>query len=140
MKVQLFTCLAIASMSGSAHAQDFDWAVLDGQWAESTGGQYGCRSDNLGHRFVVSPDKKQLTFQLTRKWMNPAGQEIEQYTASILSAEANSLMIKYSPDLPGMTAETLEWELRFIGPGTYRWRLASWPADRYNAVIGVKCD
>jgi len=134
MKVQLYVCLVVASISGAAHAQEFDWTLLNGRWAESTGGQYGCRPDNLGHRFVVSPDKKQLTFQLSKKWKNPAGQEIGQYTASILSAADNSLMIRYSPDLPGMTAETLEWELRFIGPGAYRWRPASWPADRYNAV------
>ncbi len=32
-----------------------------------------------------------------------------------------------------------EWEMRFIGPGTYRWRSTAWQEGQYNTVIGVKC-
>ena len=140
MKALLCICLMSASVGCSAEAREFDWSLLEGHWAESTGGQYACRPGSLGHRFAVSPDKTQLTFHLNKEFRQPEGQRaIKEYTADILSATDNSLMIKYSLDMPGMTEETSEWELRFIGPGAYRWRPASWPADRYNAVIGVQC-
>jgi hypothetical protein len=137
-----FRAVAFATLMTSSCAvfsQAFDWALLQGQWAESTKNQFGCRPDNLHYRFEVSADRQSLTFKLDRKWKVNTGKEVEQYTAAIKKAEANVLVISYGPELGEMPAEMKEWELRFIGPGTYRWRAVSWPEGQYNTVIGVKC-
>jgi hypothetical protein len=49
------------------------------------------------------------------------------------------LIIKYGPELANIPEEFREWEMRFIGPGTYLWRATSWPPNQFNTVIGVKC-
>ena len=130
------TFLVFASTSG---AQAFDWALLQGQWAEATRHQFGCRAENLHHKFVVSPDKKRVTFKLDRKWKIGTGKEVEEYSASVVREQPNVIVIKYSPELQGIPDEMREWEMRFIGPGTYRWRATAWPEGQYNEVIGVKC-
>ncbi len=131
--------LAAAMTSPVAFAQAFDWTMLQGQWAESAKNQFGCRKDNVHHRFEVSADRKSLTFKFDRKWEIRTGKEVEQYSAAIKKAETNMLVISYGSELGEMPADTKEWELRFIGPGTYRWRLMSWPEGQYNNVIGVRC-
>jgi hypothetical protein len=104
----------------------FDWSLLNGNWAESTPDQFGCRPDNLHQRFEVSPDRKTLTFRNDRKWRIGTGEVVEQYSASILSASPNVLIIRYGPELPPIPEEMREWEMRFIGPGEYRWRATAW--------------
>jgi len=117
----------------------FDWSLLQGNWAESTNHQFGCRPENLHQWLTVSDDKKTLTFKNDRKWKIGSGQTVEQYSASILRSSQNVLIIRYGSDLPDIPEEFREWELRFIGPGTYRWRAMSWKPGVYNDVIGVKC-
>ncbi|QAU34672.1 hypothetical protein [Janthinobacterium sp. 17J80-10] len=131
--------LALLCVTQTTIAQNFDWALLQGQWAESTDNKFGCRPDNLHHRFEASNDKKSLNFMLDRKWKVGTGKEVTQYSASILKAEANVLVISYGKDIGDLPPAMAEWELRFIGPGTYRWRSTSWPEGQYNTVIGVKC-
>lgn len=133
----LSLCLGLAS--APTVAQTFDWSLLAGEWAESTRHQFGCRPDNLHHEFVVSPDRKQITFKLDRLWKIATGQELREYSASVVSARPNVLVIRYGSELGSMAEGMREWELRFIGPGTYRWRSTAWPAGHYNDVIGVKC-
>jgi hypothetical protein len=134
-----FLPLAFALVTNVAVAQEFNWKLLEGKWAESTKHQFGCRPDNLHQTFTVSADRKTLTLNNDRRWKIGTGVEVTQYTATIVKAEAYSLFIKYGPELQGIPPEFREWEMRFIGPGTYRWRAASWGKDEYNSVIGVKC-
>jgi hypothetical protein len=122
-----------------AGAQTFDWSLLKGIWAESAENKFGCSSDNVHQTFDVSTDRKTLTFINDRKWRLDNGEELVRYSATIVSAAPNVLVIKYGNELKDMPDEYREWEMRFIGPGTYRWRATSWPQGRYNAVIGVKC-
>lgn len=117
----------------------FDWSLLQGKWAESTRHQFGCRPENVHQWLVVSEDKKTLTFKNDRKWKIGTGQEVEEYSASIIRASANVLVIRYGPELREIPDEMREWEMRFIGPGTYRWRATAWPDGEYNEVVGVKC-
>ena len=135
----LFTCL-VAIASSAACAQGFDWKLLEGKWAESTNHQFGCRTENLHQRFEISADRKTLVFKNDRRWRIGTGKEVTEYTASIVRAQGRSLFIKYGPELEGIPAEYREWEMRFIGPGTYRWRAQSWGQDEFNNVIGVKCE
>lgn len=133
---------AIASLicgTSASYAQTFDWKLLEGEWAESTEHRFGCRADNLHHRFLVSPDNKTITFKLDRKWKIGTGDEVTEYGASVLQSSENTLIIRYGSELKGIPDEYRQWELRFIGPGTYRWRATSWRTDQYNEVIGVKC-
>jgi hypothetical protein len=130
---------ATSSHSDELHKQDFDWSLLTGTWAESTEHQFGCRSGNVHFRFEVTQDKKRLTFKLDRKWKIGSGAELEEYSASILEQAPNVLVIRYGPELADLSDEMREWEMRFIGPGTYRWRSTAWRPGQYNAVIGVKC-
>lgn len=144
MKNVFLMLLAAISLEASAiPAQDgtpgFDWSLLQGKWAESTHHQFGCRPDNLHQRLSVSEDKKTLTFKNDRKWLIGSGQEVEDYSAAILRSSANVLVIRYGPALPNIPDEMREWEMRFIGPGTYRWRATAWREGVYNEVIGVKC-
>lgn len=139
MKLRL-TALALLFGSGCANAQVFDWARLNGTWAESTRNLYGCRSDNLHHSFVVSDDKKTITFKLDRPWKIGTGNEVREYKASIVAQSEWSLFIRYGAEVEGLSEEMREWELRFIGPGTYRWRATAWAPNEFNNVIGVRCD
>lgn len=141
ISLSLFALLPAAAHAIAAQylTSGFDWSLLQGKWAESTSHQFGCRSDNLHQWFIVSSDKKTVTFKNDRKWKIGTGQELEQYSASILSSYENVLVIRYGTDLPGIPDEMREWEMRFIGPGTYRWRATAWREGEYNNVIGVKC-
>jgi hypothetical protein len=134
-----YISIALVIFTSAAGAQEFNWKLLDGTWAESTKHQFGCRPDNLHQTFVVSTDRKTLTLRNDRRWKIGTGAEVTEYTATILKAQGSSLFIKYGPELQGIPPEFREWEMRFIGPGTYRWRAASWGTDQYNNVIGVKC-
>jgi hypothetical protein len=128
-----------ALCSSSVGAQSFDWNSLQGKWAESTKHQYGCRPDNLHQWLRPSYDRKTLVFKNDRKWKIASGQEVEQYAAAIVSARPNVLIIRYGNDFGEIPEQYREWEMRFIGPGTYRWRATTWGPGEYNDVIGVKC-
>lgn len=117
----------------------FDWSLLQGKWAESTRHQFGCRPENLHQWLSASEDKKTITFKNDRKWKIGSGQEVEEYSASIVRSSPNVLVIRYNRDLSDIPEEFREWEIRFIGPGTYRWRATAWPEGVFNDVIGVKC-
>ena len=135
-----FAVLPIAGHGAQqTEPQGFDWSLLNGNWAESTRHQFGCRAENLHQRFELSSDKKTLTFRNDRKWEIGTGQAAEQYSASVLHASPNVLIIRYGPELPGISEEMRQWEMRFIGPGTYRWRATAWREGVYNDVIGVRC-
>jgi hypothetical protein len=141
---RLLVTLAALTIAGCATQQEtdpqgFDWSLLNGNWAESTDHQFGCRAENLHQRFEVSPDRKTLIFRNDRKWKIGTGQVVEQYSASVLRASPNVLIVRYGAELPGIPEEMREWEMRFIGPGTYRWRATAWREGQYNDVIGVKC-
>jgi hypothetical protein len=137
--LRFLSALLAFMISSTVLAQSFDWTLLQGQWAESTKNQFACRPDNLHHRFEPSADKKSIVFRLDRKWKILTGKEVEHYAATIKKAELNVLVISYGPELGETPPEMKEWELRFIGPGTYRWRSTAWPEGQYNAVIGIKC-
>ena len=128
--------LPCAASAQRAH-EPFDWSLLEGNWAESADHAFGCRSDNLHFRFALSPDKKRVTFKLDRKWPI-AGQEVSEYSAEILEATGRALVIKYGPELTKIPDDMREWELLFIGPGTYRWRATAWRPGQYNTVVGVR--
>lgn len=139
MKIFQIGLIGLALISDVAHAQVFDRSMLDGLWAESTKYQFGCRPDNLHQRLELSADGKTLTMKNDRKWKIASGKEVTQYSATVVSATSNSLIIKYGPEMEGIPEQFREWEMRFIGPGTYLWRATAWPANRFNDVIGVKC-
>lgn len=139
MKIFQIGLIGLSLFSGTAYAQGFDHSMLDGLWAESTDYQFGCRPDNLHQRLELSADGKTLTMKNDRKWKIGSGGEVTQYSATVISSTSNSLVIKYGPEIAGIPDEFREWEMRFIGPGTYLWRATSWPANQFNAVIGVKC-
>jgi len=139
MKLPLLL-LALAALTPEARAQIFDWNRLNGTWAESTRNLYGCRPDNLHHRFVVSEDKKSITFKLDRPWRIGTGKEVREYKADVVAQSEWSIFIRYGQELEGIPDDMREWELRFIGPSTYRWRATSWAPQEFNNVIGVRCE
>jgi hypothetical protein len=136
---KLCSYLGLLLLTSSAAAQTFDWLLLQGEWAESTDHQFGCRPENLHQRFEASADKKTLSFKNDRRWKIGNGQVVESYTASIVRTSPNVLIIRYGANLSGIPDAMREWEMRFIGPGTYRWRATAWREGEYNDVIGVKC-
>lgn len=134
-----FVAAGLAVMSASVAAQPFDRSLLDGLWAESVRGKFGCVAGNLRTRFVLSEDGKTLTFKLDRKWKINTGQVVDEYSATVFKAEQHALFIQYDESPSSMSPDMIEWEMRFIGPGTYRWRSTAWPEGNYNNVIGVRC-
>ncbi|MEV4783323.1 hypothetical protein [Burkholderia sp. LMU1-1-1.1] len=138
MKSLHFRMICFALFAGAVNAQEFDRSMLDGVWAESTNFQFGCRPDNLHQRLELSSDGKTLTFNNDRKWKINAN-EVTEYSATVVRSTKNVLIIKYGSELVGIPDELREWEMRFIGPGTYLWRATSWRANQFNQVIGVKC-
>lgn len=139
MKLFHKSMICLVLLSGAADAQDFDRSMLNGLWAESTDYQFGCRPDNLHQQLELSPDGKTLTFKNDRKWKLGTGIEAVEYSASVVRSTRNMLVIKYPPAFGNLPEEFREWEMRFIGPGTYLWRATSWPENRFNTVIGVRC-
>lgn len=145
MNAQLFygPLLLVPLVAGAVPSRDvtpgFDWALLKGKWAESVRHQFGCTPENLHQWFTVSDDRKTLTFHNDRKWTIGTGQQVERYSADILRAAPNVLVIRYGSALAGIPDDMREWEMRFIGPGAYRWRAMVWREGEYNDVIGVRC-
>ncbi len=133
------TLVSACAQTSVDPVDSFDWTLLAGKWAESTQHQFGCRPENLHQRFELSSDRRTLTFVNDRKWKIGTGQAVERYAASVLEARRNVLVLRYGPELPGIPEGMRQWEMRFIGPGTYRWRATAWAPDEYNEVIGVKC-
>jgi hypothetical protein len=134
-----FISLAASAFPSQDAKPSFDWSLLKGVWAESTRHQFGCRSGNLHQRLSASEDRKTITFKNDRKWRIGSGEEVEEYSASIVRSLPNVLVIRYNREISGIPEALREWEMRFIGPGTYRWRATSWPEGVFNDVIGVKC-
>ncbi|MFM2118547.1 MAG: hypothetical protein RL722_15 [Pseudomonadota bacterium] len=132
--------LALLFTTQVVMAQDFDRTLLNGVWAESTNYQFGCRSENLHQRLELAKDGKTLTFMNDRDWQIGTGQKVRQYTASVMRSSVNVLVIRYGPELANIPDNMREWEMRFIGPGTYLWRATAWPPNQFNEVIGVKCE
>ena len=135
----LFWCAVPALACAGASAQAFDASLLAGQWAESLGNQFACRPGNVHQRFELSADRKHLRFRLDRAWRIGTGQEVREYGAQVLREEPAMLVIRYDDTVTGIPAGMREWELLFIGPGTYRWRASFWRRGEYNDVIGVRC-
>jgi hypothetical protein len=130
--------MALIALVANTHGQTFDWSLLSGKWAESAEAKYGCRPDNVHQTFSVSADKKKITFVLDRKW-KIGTEELSEYSATIVSSAPSVLVIRYGEELKDIPQEMREWEMRFIGPGTYRWRATAWREGVYNQVIGVRC-
>lgn len=134
-----FLSFAACAFTSQDATPGFDWSILEGKWAESTRNQFACRPENLHQWLSASEDKKAITFKNDRKWKIGSGQAVEEYSASIVRSSPNVLVIRYSGDLLDIPEEFREWEMRFIGPGTYRWRPTAWPEGVFNDVIGVRC-
>jgi hypothetical protein len=113
--------------------------MLQGLWAESVDAQFACVPSNLHARLSLSEDGKTLVFELDRKWKLSSGKKVQSYSAEVIRSEPRVLFIRYNADAGTAPPDQQEWEMRFLGPGTYRWRSTAWPEGRYNTVIGVKC-
>jgi hypothetical protein len=136
---QLVISVLAVLCAHAVHAQAFDRSMLQGLWAESSNAAFACVPSNLHTLLSLSEDGKTLTFKLDRKWKLSWGKEVEQYSATVVRSEERMLVIRYNPDAGTPPPDHQEWEMRFLGPGTYRWRSTAWPGGRYNTVIGVKC-
>ena len=120
-----------------APARPFNWKLLDGAWSESAGHQFACSADNAVYRIVVAPDKSRVTFRFDRPVELVGGKAVKEFGAEVRRADGNSLVLKYGPENSFMAAG--EWELRFIGPGTYRMGHDAWGKEKYNNIFGIKC-
>ena len=127
------------AVTSAARAEDFNFKLLEGEWAESVQNAFGCRPDNLHFRFAVSEDHQRLDFVLDRPWRIGNGPQVQHYGAAIVSQSPLMLVIRYDENVAAIPAGMREWELLFIGAGTYRWRATFWRRGEYNDVIGTKC-
>ena len=135
----VLACAGPCAAHAQAQAREFDYSLLNGEWAESVQNAYGCRPDNVHFRMAVSADRKHLDFVLDRPWRIGSAAPVQRYGAAIVSESPAMLVIRYDDSVAGIPANMREWELLFIGPGTYRWRATFWRRGEYNDVVGVKC-
>src|SRR5208282_2726344 len=126
-------------LSTTVSAQEFDRSLLTGDWVESDNTDFACTSNKAHQRFELSEDGKTLVFKLNRKLLIATGKIVDQYSASVLLALPKSLIIEYNDTegLPKGFPKT--WELAFIAPGVYRWRVTVAPEGHVNYVVGVRC-
>lgn len=118
----------------------FDPAQLAGGWSENASNEIACTPDNVRIRFAFDLDRRRLEFRLDRLQKLGDREAADRYSAQILSATPNTLIIRYDNEQrTTMAGRPLEWELSVVAPGVYRWRATDWPRHEVNAVVGIRC-
>ena len=116
--------------------QAFDPADLQGVWAESNRSHYACTPTNRRQRLALSSDGKTLsvTTELKSKTHAP-----DVVTLDVTRTDEHSLYLRFRGHEGSSDPLAGEWALSMLGPGVYRWHLASEHEGNRPAPIGVRC-
>lgn len=144
----LFRLITVATLIASSVAQaavgpaafPFDPAQLAGTWTESASNEVACAPGNIQMRIELDIPRQRIEFRLDRLRKLGDREAADRYSAQILSATPNSLIIRYDNEQRvTMSGKTVEWELTVVAPGIYRWRATDWARHEVNAVVGIRC-
>lgn len=117
----------------------FDPAQLAGVWTENASNEIACAPGKLQFRFRLDTTRQRLEIRADRP-QKLGDREADRYSAQILSATPNSLIIRYDNEQRvTMAGKMVEWELSVVAPGIYRWRATDWPRHEVNTVVGIRC-
>ncbi|TXH07207.1 MAG: hypothetical protein E6R09_00515 [Rhodocyclaceae bacterium] len=118
----------------------FDPAQLAGVWTENASNEIACAPDKLQFRFRLDTTRQRLDILLDRLQKLGDREAADRYSAQILSATANTLIIRYDNEQRvTMAGKPVEWELSVVAPGIYRWRATDWQRHEVNSVVGIRC-
>ena len=118
----------------------FDPTQLAGVWTENASNEIACAPGKLQLRFRLDPLRQRLDIHLDRLQKLGDREAADRYSAQILSATPNTLIIRYDNEQRvTMAGTTVEWELSVVAPGIYRWRATDWPRHEVNTVVGIRC-
>ncbi len=137
------TLLVASSLARAAldpAAFPFDPAQLAGVWTENASNEVACTPGKAQFRFRLDPLRQRLEIRLDRLQKLGDREAADRYSAQILSATPNSLIIRYDNEQRvTMSGKTVEWELTVVAPGIYRWRATDWARHEVNPVVGIRC-
>lgn len=118
----------------------FDPTQLAGVWTENSSNEVACAPGKLQFRFGLDTVRQRLEIRLDRLQKLGDREAADRYSAQILSATPNSLIIRYDNEQRvTMSGKTVEWELSVVAPGIYRWRATDWARHEVNTVVGIRC-
>jgi len=130
--------MASAALGPKAFA--FDPAQLAGTWTESASNDLACAPGNMQIRIGLDIPRQRIEFRLDRLRKLGDREAADRYSAQILAATPNSLIIRYDNEQRvTMSGKAVEWELTVVAPGIYRWRATDWARHEVNAVVGIRC-
>lgn len=113
----------------------FDRAALAGLWAESLHSRFACTPTNRYQRFELSGDGKHLVIAI-QKSKTHAG---EMMNLDVTRSDEHSLYVQFAGHTDASDPLAGEWAMTMLGPGVYRWHLASEHEGLRPAPIGVRC-
>lgn len=118
----------------------FDPAQLAGVWTENASNEIACAPGKVQFRFQLDPVRQRLDIHLDRLQKLGDREAADRYSAQIISATPNTLIIRYDNEQRlTMAGKTVEWELSVVAPGIYRWRATDWQRHEVNSVVGIRC-
>jgi hypothetical protein len=128
--------LNLALVVTAPWAAAFDRNDLAGFWAESNKSHFACTSTNLYQRFELSPDEKHLTLHIQE---GPKSHKTKPVELDVIRSDEHSLYLRFVGRTDPGDPMAGEWALTILGPGVYRWHLASEHEGLKPAPIGVRC-
>lgn len=145
-KYALIFCATIA-LSSHAQAQNpkliahiFDPAQLAGTWADNMSEVPACITITNHFKYVFDDEKNQLKIIYNKPIKTQAFGETNIFTARILHASTNSIIIRYDGEKRlNEKLQPLEWQLTMVAPDVFRWRATNMADSRVNNVIGIRC-
>jgi len=114
----------------------FDAADLRGLWAESNRSHFACTPTNRYQRLALSADGKSLTIATEHR---TKGREAEVVVLDVERSDEHSLYLRFRGHNDASDPLSGEWALSMLGPGVYRWHLATEHEGLRPAPIGVRC-
>lgn len=119
-----------------ATAQAFDPSALNGLWAESLRSRFACTPTNRYQRFELSADGRRLVIAMQH---GPEGRKHAEVELTVTRSDEHSLYLVFKDHNDPSDPLAGEWALTLLGPGAYRWHLASEHEGLKPAPIGVRC-
>lgn len=135
----LSSCAASGTKFSEIQSNTFNKSLMTGVWAESVDTSLACDAKNLHNSFEFADEDKTLIFKLDRLWKIANEKSVTQYSAKIIKSSNNSLTIAYDDTLGLPDGYPTEWDIIFVADGVYRWKASSWPDNKVNSVVGIRC-
>ena len=114
----------------------FDPADLRGLWAETNRSLFACTPTNRYQRLSLSADGKTLAITTERK---SRARDADVVTLDVTRSDEHRLYLRFRGHDAASDPLAGEWALSMLGPGVYRWHLASEHEGNRPAPIGVRC-